>query len=117
LDDGRWRGCGDLFGDGPAQLGRRPYPGSGHPVDLLEAARVATGTLPATRHPLDLRPIVIATVRDIQAAHPGLADIRVTILATPVTLNGDPVRLAQMIANLLDNADKHTPPAPQSRSS
>jgi CheY-like chemotaxis protein len=78
--------------------------------DLLEAARVVTGTLPATRHPLDLRPIVTAAVRDIQAAHPGLANLRVTVPATPVTLNGDPVRLAQMIANLLDNANKHTPP-------
>jgi signal transduction histidine kinase len=83
--------------------------------DLLEAARVVTRTLPATRHPLDLRPVVTATVRDIQAAHPDLADIRVTVPATPVTLNGDPVRLAQMIANLLDNAHKHTPPGTPGR--
>jgi hypothetical protein len=38
--------------------------------DLLEAAWVVTRTLPATRHPLDLRPVVTATVRDIQAAPP-----------------------------------------------
>lgn len=79
--------------------------------DLLEAARVVTRTLPATRHPLDLRPVITAAVCDIQAAHPDLADIRVTVPPVPVTLNGDPVRLAQMITNLLDNAHKHTPPA------
>lgn len=78
--------------------------------DLLEAARVATGTLRATRHPLDLRSVVTATASDLEAVHSELAKVRVTVPATPVIVDGDPIRLAQMISNLLDNAHKHTPP-------
>ncbi|AQZ62237.1 hypothetical protein BKM31_12865 [[Actinomadura] parvosata subsp. kistnae] len=77
--------------------------------DLLEAARVVTGHLQVARRPLDLRTLVAATVRDIEATRPGTAGIRLTLPDVPATVDGDPVRLAQMISNLLDNARKHAP--------
>ncbi|BCJ47733.1 hypothetical protein GCM10010168_20920 [Actinoplanes ianthinogenes] len=78
--------------------------------DLLEAAHVVTGTLPATRRLLDLRAVVTATVADVGAAHPDPVEISVAVPPAPLTVNGDPVRLAQLVSNLLDNARKHTPP-------
>lgn len=77
--------------------------------DLLEAARVVTGRLHVARRPLDLRPLVDAAVRDIETAHPGTVGVRLSLPDAPVIVDGDPVRLAQMIANLLDNAHKHAP--------
>nr|WP_262379856.1 PAS domain-containing sensor histidine kinase [Nonomuraea sp. PA05] len=77
--------------------------------DLLEAARVVTGQLQVARRPLDLRTLVAATVRDIEAALPGTAGIHLALPDMPATVHGDPVRLAQMISNLLDNARKHAP--------
>jgi CheY-like chemotaxis protein len=73
--------------------------------DLLDAARVVTGNLRATRHPLDLRALVHAALDDLPAHHPRPA---VTVPGEPVMIDGDTVRLGQMLANLLDNARKHT---------
>lgn len=73
--------------------------------DLLDAARVVTGNLRASRAPLDLRALVHAAVDDLPAH---LARPAVTVPAEPVLIDGDPVRLGQMLTNLLDNARKHT---------
>ena len=73
--------------------------------DLLDAARVVTGNLPATRHPLDLSALVHAALDDLPAH---LQRPAVTVPSEPVMIDGDPVRLGQMLANLLDNARKHT---------
>ncbi|QFZ24555.1 response regulator [Saccharothrix syringae] len=73
--------------------------------DLLDAARVATGNLHATRHPLDLRTLVHAALDDLPA---DLTRPAVTLPDEPVVIDGDPVRLGQMLTNLLDNARKHT---------
>ncbi|MFB9234492.1 ATP-binding protein [Plantactinospora siamensis] len=81
--------------------------------DLLDAARALTGGLRTSRRPLDLRPLVAATVRDahaMRAARTGDGPpIRLGQPDTAVTVDGDPVRLVQMLTNLLDNAHKHTP--------
>ncbi|MFC0431938.1 hybrid sensor histidine kinase/response regulator [Kutzneria buriramensis] len=73
--------------------------------DLLDAARVVTGNLRATRHPLDLRALVHAALDDLPAH---LARPVITLPEEPVMIDGDPVRLGQMLTNLLDNARKHT---------
>jgi signal transduction histidine kinase/ActR/RegA family two-component response regulator len=75
--------------------------------DLLDAARIVTGQLHTDRRPLDLRAVVEATIGDVHGAYPGASEIGVVMPSAPVTVNGDPVRLAQMLANLLDNAHKH----------
>ncbi|GAB3147570.1 hypothetical protein GCM10027258_41170 [Amycolatopsis stemonae] len=73
--------------------------------DLLDAARVVTGNLRASRAPLDLRALVHAAVDDLPAHVPRPA---VALPAEPVVIDGDPVRLGQLLTNLLDNARKHT---------
>ncbi|GLZ31813.1 hypothetical protein Lesp02_40010 [Lentzea sp. NBRC 105346] len=69
--------------------------------DLLDATRVMTGRLQAARHPMDLRPLVHAVVDDLRVPATKV------LPAGPVMVDGDPVRLGQMLTNLVDNAYKH----------
>jgi CheY-like chemotaxis protein len=78
--------------------------------DLLEASRITRGKLMLRR-----RTVEIATVLGLalEIARPridaGGHTLTVRTLDTTVWLDADPVRLAQAIANLLDNAAKFTP--------
>lgn len=78
--------------------------------DLLEMSRITQGQLSLQRQRLDLAAIARETVDDhrpeIEAA--GLT-LRVEIPAAGITVEGDPTRLVQVIANLLANARKFTP--------
>jgi signal transduction histidine kinase len=78
--------------------------------DLLDVARIGSGKLQLNRKVVDLRTIVAETVdaarRQIERRQHRL-DIELG--PDPVMVNGDPVRLAQVISNLLDNAAKYTP--------
>lgn len=95
-----------------AVLGRQAATLTRMTDDLLDAARAAGGRLYVNRRPTDLRPIVQAAARDAVAAHPHAGNpLRCTVPATPVVVDGDPVRLAQLLTNLLDNAYRHGGPA------
>lgn len=78
--------------------------------DLVEAARSEAGELVLQRQPVDLLAAVDAAV----AAQRPTFERRGLRLqwqrpAQPVALDADPVRLDQILANLLDNARAHTP--------
>jgi signal transduction histidine kinase len=80
--------------------------------DLLDTARFAAGKLQLHRQSLSLAAIVDEAV----AASRPLIDARTHVLAVhgtagSPTIIGDPVRLVQVITNLLNNAAKYTPPA------
>ncbi len=78
--------------------------------DLLDVSRITHGTLQLRKQPTDLQSIVSAAV---ETARP-LIDERHHQLALEVPdhlqLNGDPLRLAQVLSNLLANAAKYTDP-------
>jgi signal transduction histidine kinase/CheY-like chemotaxis protein len=79
--------------------------------DLLDVARITQGKLRLKTQRLELAPVVDAAV---EAAQP-LIEARHHVLqlrlpATPVWLDADPVRLAQVLANLLTNAARYTAP-------
>jgi diguanylate cyclase len=77
--------------------------------DLLDASRVNTGTLRLERRPVDLREIldaVVAACRPRMDAR--LLHFTVQIPTVALDLYGDPVRLAQIVSNLLDNASKYS---------
>lgn len=78
--------------------------------DLLDVARVTSGKLQLRREAVD----VDATIRDcIEAAEPRAREreIRfVATLASAAIVEGDAGRLEQVIANLLGNAIKYSPP-------
>ncbi|MGQ0572722.1 MAG: ATP-binding protein [Pseudonocardia sp.] len=74
--------------------------------DLLDAGRVVTGQLRVVRRPVDLRSVVLDIVGEAAAARPGDAP-RLSVPEEPVVVDGDRVRLTQLLTNLLDNARKH----------
>ncbi|WP_240661169.1 MULTISPECIES: sensor histidine kinase [unclassified Streptomyces] len=80
--------------------------------DLMLLARLDERRLPE-RRPVDLLELAAEVVRDLHARSP-LRTVRLTGLGGtgspgPVTVTGDPLRLRQVLANLLVNADRHTP--------
>ncbi len=78
--------------------------------DLLDAARLRTGKLDLRRHVLDLREVIDHALEisrpDIESRHHRLA---LRLPPEPLWVDGDPVRLCQVLANLLNNAAKYTP--------
>jgi signal transduction histidine kinase/CheY-like chemotaxis protein len=78
--------------------------------DLLDVSRITHGTLQMRKHQTDLQSIVSAAV---ETARP-LIDERRHMLAIDVAadlqINADPLRLAQVLSNLLTNAAKYTVP-------
>jgi PAS domain S-box-containing protein len=78
--------------------------------DLLDLSRIASGRLKLNLEPVTLGAVLDAAIDTMQAALDGKR-IALTIEAppTPVTIEGDPIRLQQVCWNLLSNAVKFTP--------
>jgi signal transduction histidine kinase len=77
--------------------------------DLLDVSRISRGRLELRLQPIDLREVVEAAVETVRPAIDRKEHrLSVTLPPQPVTLTGDPVRLAQVISNLLSNAAKYT---------
>ena len=77
--------------------------------DLLDVSRITRGKLRLRRSAVDLASVVAAAQ---EPARPLMEDRRHTLVVKlpqePVRLMSDPVRLAQVLANLLINAAKYT---------
>jgi PAS domain S-box-containing protein len=79
--------------------------------DLLDASRITQGKIAIRPEPTTLDDVVaraVETARPAMEARGQIFELAVT--TEPVGLHADPARLAQVIANLLDNAAKYTPP-------
>ena len=79
--------------------------------DLLDVSRVTFGKVNLQRAPLDVRDVA----RDAVATSQPLFTMKSQQVAlslgdVPVWIDGDRVRLAQVLANLLNNAARYTPP-------
>ncbi|HSS48994.1 MAG TPA: ATP-binding protein [Thermoanaerobaculia bacterium] len=78
--------------------------------DLLDVSRVTLGKIILKRHAVDLREVAERCLTDLGmaslAAGKGLT---LTVETQSVTVLGDPVRLEQVLCNLLQNAIKYTP--------
>jgi signal transduction histidine kinase/CheY-like chemotaxis protein len=78
--------------------------------DLLDVSRMSTGKIRLQRQKLDLAEIVRAALADAKArAAEQNLEVGFKSTALPITVEGDPVRLGQIITNLLNNAIKYTP--------
>jgi PAS domain S-box-containing protein len=76
---------------------------------LLDITRIETGQLSISRAPLDLCDLtrrVAEEARDQVADHP----LEISCPAGPVMVEGDDLRMEQVLQNLLQNASKYSPP-------
>ncbi|HEX5759066.1 MAG TPA: ATP-binding protein [Thermoanaerobaculia bacterium] len=76
--------------------------------DLLDISRVTLGKITLQRQPVDLREVADACLREL-APEPGRQRVELTAAERPLVVDGDPVRLEQIVSNLLNNALKYTP--------
>jgi PAS domain S-box-containing protein len=77
--------------------------------DLLDVARLTTGKTSLQRQPLDLNEAVSQCLIGLHRAG-RTAQHRVTFHGSSAVVEGDRIRLEQVMSNLLDNALKYTPP-------
>ncbi len=76
-------------------------------ADLLDLARLDTHEFSLTKVPVDARSVVRTTV---QGFAPALHELGVSLEISPgdpITMNTDPERLGQIVANLVENALKY----------
>ena len=78
--------------------------------DLLDGARVSTGKFRLEVHRVDMADI-LGTAADACRAAMDAKQQQLTLARpeVPLRVHGDPVRLAQVFGNLLENASKYTP--------
>ena len=77
--------------------------------DLLEVSRITRGIIEVKKEPLDLTAIVKAAIETSRPVLDNLRhEIRVDFEPDQICVGGDPVRLTQVFANLLNNAAKYT---------
>jgi PAS domain S-box-containing protein len=79
--------------------------------DLLDVSRITRGQLELKKDYVDLRSVVDVA---IESARPLIDakkhDLAVILPERPVRIEADPLRLAQILSNLLNNAAKYTDP-------
>jgi PAS domain S-box-containing protein len=79
--------------------------------DLLDVSRVATGKITLTKVQLELASVV---AKAVEAAGPLLEhhrhQLHLSVPSHGLSIEGDEVRLTQVITNLLSNAARYTPP-------
>ncbi|HZR12163.1 MAG TPA: HAMP domain-containing sensor histidine kinase [Acidimicrobiia bacterium] len=77
-------------------------------TQLLDLSRLESGTVPLDRQPFTVRPLLEHAVRESQLHAPGV-DIAVVVGTPEPAADGDPERVHQVVANLLENALRFTP--------
>ena len=75
--------------------------------DLLDVGRAVTGKIVLKRSPVNLAESVKASIGAIASGNPNNHG-RMDLVSEPVWVSGDPVRLEQIVGNLVSNALKFT---------
>jgi len=74
--------------------------------DLLDVSRVSTGKIELHREPVDVAELIARCVAMISKR--SVVQHEVTIRTQPVSIDADPMRIEQVLTNLLTNAMKYT---------
>lgn len=78
--------------------------------DLLETSRISRGNLSLRVERVALEAVVSNAVETVESLVGAVGhELSIDLPAQPVWLQGDPVRLAQILGNLLSNAARYTP--------
>jgi len=75
---------------------------------LLDLSRLESGAVPLERTEFAVEPLLQHAVRE-QQLHDAGVDVSVAVDAPGLVAEGDPERMHQVVANLLENAVRHTP--------
>jgi signal transduction histidine kinase len=75
---------------------------------LLDLSRLESGAVPLERTEFRVEPLLTHAVREQQLHAPEVA-VSVSVDSPDLTADGDPERVHQVVANLLENAVRHTP--------
>lgn len=77
--------------------------------DLLDIARITRGQIQLQKQAVDLADIVARAVETVQPLMEARRhELQVSLPVKPVWVEADPIRLTQVVANLLNNAAKYT---------
>jgi two-component system CheB/CheR fusion protein len=77
--------------------------------DLLDVSRITQGKIQLQREPVELNDLLTRTIEQYRQAFEARGlELEVAIPDEPVRLDADPVRLEQIVSNLLTNALKFT---------
>ncbi|HEX6499805.1 MAG TPA: HAMP domain-containing sensor histidine kinase [Micromonosporaceae bacterium] len=82
-------------------------------AELLDLSRLDAGVTPMTREDIAVDGFIRAVVAEAEVNTAGAGrdvGFAVDLPGVPVSVPGDPERLHQVFANLLDNAARHSPP-------
>lgn len=77
-------------------------------AQLLDLSRLEAGTVPLDRHDFAVEPVLAHAVREQLMHDPGVA-IDMVVEDAGLAADGDPERVHQVVANLLENAVRHSP--------
>lgn len=77
-------------------------------TQLLDLSRLEAGTVPLDRQDFPVEPMLTHAVREQQLHAPDVA-IDVVVEDRDLAAQGDPERVHQVVANLLENAVRHSP--------
>jgi signal transduction histidine kinase len=75
---------------------------------LLDLSRLESGAVPLERTAFRVEPLLAHAVRE-QRLHAPEIDVSIAVDTPDLTADGDPERVHQVVANLLENAVRHTP--------
>ena len=76
---------------------------------LLDLSRLESGGVPLDRRPFELAPMLDHALRETRL-HAGAVRLTVSVEPPHLTLDADSERLHQVVANLVENAVRHSPP-------
>jgi signal transduction histidine kinase len=77
-------------------------------TQLLDLSRLEAGTVPLDRQEFAVEPVLEHAVREQKLHAPGV-EIAMIVEDEPLIADGDPERVHQVVANLLENAVRHSP--------
>ena len=77
-------------------------------TQLLDLSRLESGAVPLQRRSFELRPLLEDVAGETRLRTTGVA-VAVRVDPAGATADGDPARVHQVLANLLDNAVRHSP--------